>query len=214
MKSRSGFTLIELLVVIAIMAVMAGMTITLVGSSATVQVKKEARHLVATLKYAYNQAVIRRVAYRVVFDLSEQEYWVEEGSDNFAISPTTEEATKDKKKDKKEDSESDESEGEGGEGEEAASSPPSFVIDDEGFVKKIKFDKEIRIRDVYVVHQEGLVVEGQAYLYFFPSGLTERAVIHLADENETINYSVIVNPITGRSRVLPEYVDYESVLEE
>jgi general secretion pathway protein H len=57
-----------------------------------------------------------------------------------------------------------------------------------------------RIRDIYTPRQREPYTEGKAYLYFFPDGHTERAIIHVADTSNDI-YTLIVQPLTGRVEV-------------
>ena len=52
--------------------------------------------------------------------------------------------------------------------------------------------------------------EGQAYLYFFPMGMTESATIHLADRKSDAAYSLIVHPLTGRVNVVNRFVPTET----
>jgi hypothetical protein len=45
------------------------------------------------------------------------------------------------------------------------------------------------------------VTSGRAYLYFYPLGQTEPAIITLTDLEGTSVYSLVVHPITGRVRI-------------
>ena len=49
------------------------------------------------------------------------------------------------------------------------------------------------------------VSTGKAYLYFWSSGLTESASIHLAQGDDV--YSIVVSPLTGRAKVVGKRVD-------
>jgi len=199
-----GFTIIELMITIAIAATMMGLAVSYLGSSYRIQIKKETSHLVGAIKFVYNEAATKNFFYRIVFDLDEQAYWVESSDQPFYV--TTYEEEEEKKKSKKEKEEG---------AEDEAKSASGFTEADQEVVKKIKLDKEVKIRDVYVAHQEGIVTEGQAHLYFFPAGLTELAIIHFSNEDEEENFSIIVNPITGRCKVEAGYVDPETLeLEE
>ena len=47
---------------------------------------------------------------------------------------------------------------------------------------------------------------GRAYLYFYPLGQTEPAVITLTDATGESVYSLVVHPITGRVRIYSQEV--------
>lgn len=194
-----GFTLIELLVVIGIVALMLGLAVSYVGDTFNVRVKQESVHLVALIQTLYNEAAMKGIPHRLVFDLSEQQYWAESSTEESTIR-SAESAQKelDQKK-------------ESAKSNEEPAALPSFLPLEDSSIKRKKLDDIVRIRDIYVSHQEGLITDGMAYLYFFPTGVTERAIIHLSDESEESSFSIIVNPMTGRSKVQAEYVEYESL---
>jgi general secretion pathway protein H len=50
------------------------------------------------------------------------------------------------------------------------------------------------------------LTEGKGYVYFFPMGMTEAAVIHLSDGKEAF-YTLIVHPLTGRVSVKNSFVE-------
>src|SRR6476660_2939227 len=61
--------------------------------------------------------------------------------------------------------------------------------------------KSTKLFDIYTARQREPYTSGKAYLYFFPDGHTERAVIRMNDGDEF--YSLIVHPLTGRVEVRP-----------
>ncbi|MBI2340434.1 MAG: prepilin-type N-terminal cleavage/methylation domain-containing protein [Deltaproteobacteria bacterium] len=207
----AAFTLIELLVVIAIAAGMMGLAISFVGGSFNTEVKKESSHLIGTIRFLYNQSAAKNRYYRLVFDLDNQAYWIESSEEPFYVTTQAEDEA-DAKKTGKEEKKTEEEEKDADEEGEESKGFSTAEEEEEGF-KKVVFDKEVRIRDVYVAHQEGLVAEGQAWLYFFPSGQTEMAVIHFSNEEQDANMSIVVNPITGRCAVKTGYIDYETLEE-
>src|SRR5262249_10497542 len=73
-------------------------------------------------------------------------------------------------------------------------------------LKPVELKKGVRIHDVYTPHQRDPYTEGRAYLYFFPQGFGERAVIHLSDGKDSF-YSLIVHPLTGRVQIQGGYVE-------
>jgi general secretion pathway protein H len=68
--------------------------------------------------------------------------------------------------------------------------------------KRIKLAKGIRIDGVATPHDRETKEEGMAYVYFFPQGHSEPAIIHLANKNDDY-YSVVLHPLTGIARVYP-----------
>jgi hypothetical protein len=58
----------------------------------------------------------------------------------------------------------------------------------------------IRLHKVIVAHETEQKTEGVTDLFFFPSGLTQHAVVQLADKNDTI-FSVEIHPLTGKGKV-------------
>lgn len=206
-NGSGGFTLIEVLVVVAIMAGVTGLGALLFGASFNIQVKKEASHLIGAIQYAYNESITRNLPFRIVFDLSNQKYWLESGGESFVLSAekTGENSARDEKKDKDKKGESSP--------EDGAYQQQAFSEDVE-VVRKTTISGAVKLRDVHTSHDEAPVTEGLAFLYFFPNGMTEQAVIHLSNEDRTGNYSLLVNPLTGKTGVAREYVDLEKAVEE
>jgi general secretion pathway protein H len=50
------------------------------------------------------------------------------------------------------------------------------------------------------------VTSGRAYIYFFPLGQTEPAIVTLADSSGETIYSLVVHPLTGRVKVYDQEV--------
>jgi len=47
---------------------------------------------------------------------------------------------------------------------------------------------------------------GKGYIYFFPLGMTEAAIVHLTDMKRDAVYSLVVHPLTGRVQIKNFYV--------
>lgn len=206
--NQRGFTLIELLVTIGIMAGLMGLAISFIGSSFHSQVKKETSHLIGSIRYAYAEAIDKKRIYRLVFDFDEQSYWLESNDELTAIRFETreEKEEREKKEEKKrrlDDKLDDDS-------DVKTVDTSSYGIED-NFLKKRKLHDSVRLKSIFVSHQEELVAEKKAFLYFFPKGLTELAIIHFSNEDEDDFYSLIVNPMTAAVRVETSLVDYESL---
>ncbi|MCU0663849.1 MAG: prepilin-type N-terminal cleavage/methylation domain-containing protein [Myxococcota bacterium] len=59
---------------------------------------------------------------------------------------------------------------------------------------------------VYTPHDPRGRKEGKAFLYFFPGGLTEHAIVQLTDGEER-TYSLEIHPLTGRAVVHTEAIE-------
>jgi len=66
--------------------------------------------------------------------------------------------------------------------------------------------KSTKVMDVFTPRVADPVEHGRAYIYFFPLGMTEPAIIHVSDLEGGTIYSLIVHPVTGRIQVVNEYV--------
>jgi general secretion pathway protein H len=77
-RTSAGVTLLELLVVLMIMAIIAGMSIPLLGSGvSTTELKSAARQVAAGLRLARSEAVATRQDTRVLLDLEHRTFQVE-----------------------------------------------------------------------------------------------------------------------------------------
>lgn len=68
--------------------------------------------------------------------------------------------------------------------------------------KKIKLSKGISVDAVVTPRMVEPIEKGMAYIYFFPQGHSEPAIVHfLGHGNEY--YSVVLHPLTGKAEVYP-----------
>lgn len=77
MRSQKAFTLIEILVVMFLIGAMLAYAVPRFQDLADVNIKSASRKLTGTINYLYNEAVFKKNVYRLVFDLDNEEYWVE-----------------------------------------------------------------------------------------------------------------------------------------
>jgi hypothetical protein len=68
--------------------------------------------------------------------------------------------------------------------------------------RKVKLARGIKIIGVTTPRMKAPIRGGRAYVYFFPQGHSEPAIIHLGDADEDF-YSVVLHPLTGRAKVYP-----------
>ena len=86
-------------------------------------------------------------------------------------------------------------------GKRAGKAPMPFQA-----AKKLKLPKDVHVLDMWTQGMDQAVTEGEVYLYFFASGFTQNAMIHLADDAERV-FTVTVQPLTGRASIESHYVE-------
>ncbi len=83
--------------------------------------------------------------------------------------------------------------------------------------KKITFNAKVSIVDVTTPRTVEPVEEGRAYVYFFPQGHSEPAIVHFVDrkkgeepDDDDQYYSVVLHPLTGEAKVYPCFYEIPS----
>ena len=68
---------------------------------------------------------------------------------------------------------------------------------------------------VYTPHEPTVREEGTAFVYFFPGGVTEHAIIEVSDgEDDPKVYSVEIHPLSGRAEILNFELEPEEELDD
>lgn len=206
---QRGMTLIEISVSLLLIAILMGMAIPSVSNITRADLRSSARKVASTIRYAYNLAARKNAVFRVVFNLDERAWWVESAAESFLLKREKTEVV-----DGALDLEAEEE-------DERRFVSRSFIESGEMWrpKKNATFSNfsgpltpknilpdTVFYQDVWVAHQTERVTGGQAYLYCFPTGMTERAVIHLIDEDGNA-YTLWVYPLTGRVKIHAEYVE-------
>lgn len=206
---RSGLTLIELVITISLVALLVTIMAPALGALGGVQLKTSASGIAGAIRFGYDLAARKNAVFRMVFDLEEQAYWLEASSQSFRLEREKTEVEQGALAEEEPRQRSSRFVSRADIESGAIWQPrarASFSEYREGTVKKVKLPEGIVIQDVWVQHQADMVTSGPAYLYFFPTGMTERAVIHLADDSQNA-YTLLVEGLLGTVKVLPSYVE-------
>ena len=67
----------------------------------------------------------------------------------------------------------------------------------------------IELRLVQTEHDDDAIVDGRAYLYFWPGGGTERAVIQLVRSGDSEGLTILVSALTGRAKIKRGAIELE-----
>jgi len=84
---------------------------------------------------------------------------------------------------------------------------PIDLLGQDGDTPGRALDPSIKITKVQTEHDDEPISEGVAYIYFWPGGVTERAVVQLGRGLEDDGVTVEVSPLTGRARISRGKVD-------
>ncbi len=205
MRARSsiarGYTLLELTVVIGILAMLAMIVVPSVQAAMGVKLREEAGRLGGAVRAMYGEAALSGKTCRMVFDLDESTWWPECAQGRVTVQKT-EESNRGARLEKQV---QDALHGDEDEARRMVEERNAFSAFESNLAPRHALPEGVQFSSVWTQHQEEPYVSGQAYLYFFPRGQTERAYLYLTDGDET--YTVIVSPVTGRTRAVAEKVE-------
>lgn len=168
--------------------------------------------LAGAIRYCFDRSITTGAYYRIVLDLDKSEYWAERSDERSYLTGGKEEspgggraydvAAEEKKRDE-EDQKAKEDFQSRGSSAVTLDPPPAprrakFQSFKDATVPKVVL-KRTRLFDVYTARQREPYTQGKAYLYFFPDGHTERALLRLNDGDDF--YSLLVHPLTGRVEI-------------
>lgn len=212
MGSARGMTLIELMIALIIVGGLLALVVPSIQAVAGVNVKEAAGKLSGTIGYLYSHTAITGETCRIAFTFPEEEgesgkYAVEctEGSPRLSTEKI------------------DVRDGAMDEGPRSPWEQNEPVRDDQKLEAQIKQAAQwtqfagknfkpqtlpagVRLAGVWTGRLREAVTKGQAYLYFFPLGETQKARIWLADASDNF-YTLTVAPLTGKVKVFNENLE-------
>ena len=205
-RRDSGLTLIEIGVALCVAGLMLAVAVPALSAVTRAQLRQKTGQLSGAIRSLYGAAAIAGHTCRLVLDLDAQAYWSEcakgnvrlenERSQNGARLVSREEELQQASAGR---------EGLSDEERERLTLAEKSAFAPSGEVPRTELGSPVRFADVWVQHQPERYTAGRAYLYFWSSGLTEEAAIHL-DQGCDV-YSLLVSPLTGRVRVAAERLD-------
>lgn len=206
---RRAFTLVEVIITIALMAILAGTVVIGSGMLGSSRLRAAAGLVVTAVRVAITRANSTGHAVRLVFDMDGKRLLLEETEDRMLrIKETTD---------------SHKSEGAAAGADPATEAEKAATEYADGIVKGPRAPRArfkavalganeaepgkgrelgtgVSYRQVHTEHDHKPRTEGRAYLYFWPGGETERAIIQLKRDDDTV-LSVLVSPLTGRAKI-------------
>jgi general secretion pathway protein H len=220
-----GFTLIEVSVALLLAALLIGLGLPAIQSVTASQLRASAGQVVGMTREAYARAALTGRPHRLVFDLEEETFRLEEASSHFALeleksSQLTEAELKARADGTaapggarsrsllRSESDLDEQE----RLKRQLSQGPQWSAVDDDLGKGYRLPSDCAFERVWVSHQAEAFTRGEAYLHFWPGGYTQNAIIRLTDDPENARrvISVKVNGLTGRAQVMDRALEIPS----
>jgi general secretion pathway protein H len=207
-----GVTLIEILVVLGIIALMMGAVIGGSGQTNSARLRQSAAIVSGAVRIAYGRASATSRPVRLVFDFQEKTLSLEESNGEMLTTKNdrsgtggADPATQAEK----------EAIAEGSRIVKGPTAPRATFkpAKDAGFGKEPKkLPGNIEFRQFQSEHDDEARTQGRAYLYFWPGGQTERAIIQMqiqgkTDDSDAISLSV--SPLTGKVAVKSGAIAFE-----
>jgi general secretion pathway protein H len=199
-------TLIEIGVALCVAGLMLAVAVPALSAVTRAQLRQKSGQLAGGIRSLYGAAAIAGHTCRLVLDLDGAAYWSECAKSNVRLAREGERSQNGARVATREE-ELQESAREGMSEEErekldllakSAFAPSSDI-------PRTQLGSSVRFADVWVQHQPERYASGKAYLYFWSSGLTEEASIHLAQSDDVM--SLLVSPLTGKVKVVGDRVD-------
>jgi len=208
MRAR-GMTLIEIGIAMAIAAGLLALALPAISNVTRVQLRQKSGQLAGGVRSLYGATALGGHSCRLVFDIDHQTYWSECAERAVRLDRSGEQSTGGSRRDSREE-------------ELLANIRPGSANEEEqvklalaqksafkpsGDVPVTQLGGSVRFLDVWVQHQSERYTSCKAFLYFWPSGLTEVAAIHLG-QGDDVN-TLLVSPLSGRVRIVSGRVDAE-----
>ena len=189
--------------------------------------RSSSAQLSGAIRYLFDRASTTGKIHRLVFDLGEGKYWAEVSDDRFFI-PREETEEQVRAREEKEAMDDEELARKREEDSRAAASGKSASANSSFDLSKLEVGdfrpkrarfasfkdlalkpvklKKTKVQSVYTPRVTEPLTSGRGYVYFFPLGQTEPAIVTLSNPEGEAFYSLVVHPITGRVRIYNQEV--------
>jgi general secretion pathway protein H len=224
-RAAAGFTLIELLVVIALIGLAMGLAVRGVRSLAKSDLRGSATKMSGAIRYLFDRASTTGRVHRLVIDFEQGRYWAEVSDDRFYMAHDRE-TEETRARQAEEDAKADEEEKQKQQEEAQNAAGDSPVVDPTKYqpqefrpkrarfssfkemaVKPVALKSGVKVAGLFTPRLATPVSSGRGYIYFFPMGLTEAAMVYLSDSHNESYYTLVVHPLTGRVSIQNRYVE-------
>lgn len=196
LKNQKAFSLIELMIVLAIVAGMVTLAVPRFTGPGT-KIKAEIRRFAVLTRKLFQEAQIKKATFRLAIDMTDVDedggdklhgFWIEaaEGAQMMEDPEAEPELDEDGKK------------------------ISTFTVDNRVMKKNKELPEGFKFTRVSYGGRED-VTEGIAYLYFFPQGYTEEALIQISHVDSKLFWSLLINPLTGQVDIITKEVSLKDL---
>lgn len=197
-RAARGYTLVELMIVVAVIGLLAALVVPAVESLSGANARKAASELAGSMRALFDSAALRHATCRLALDLDQRSWWAECAAGAVGVAKDLDRANADASLAERFPDEKDEE-------LRRLLARTDFGAFEDRLVKKRELPGKTGFGAIHVEGRRGAVDHGTAYVYFFPGGQAQRAWIPVQDGTNL--YTVLVEPFTGRSRVVAGKVE-------
>lgn len=222
-RRQSGMTLIEVAITVAILALVVGIVLPSLANLGRADLRKASTLLAGQMREAFEGAALEGKTFRLTFKIGSGEVKVEATDEllridasrggavlsqsqllaEYAPPPGTVQSGLDPNTVAAQAALAASPMGALMQISEAGKSAAHRAFEPRG---KLQLEKGIRVLDVWTEGLDTAQTEGEIYIYFFPGGYAQDALVHLEDEVGRV-FSLQLAPMTGRIRLTNHYVD-------
>lgn len=176
----------------AIVVMVMSLGVPVIGRITYQRVNSQARKFVGITRTIRNDAILLSNVYRLVIDLDNSTWWVENQRRAELITEEDEETRKKKEKNKKKEKKEEEE--------------SNFAMAEKYSKKPNPLPDNVQFEGVFK-EKEGQITKGMVFIHFFPSGFVEQSVLYLNKVGaQTPPLSVVLRATAGRVDVLNKKV--------
>jgi len=202
-------TLIEVGIAMAIAAGLIALAIPAISNVARVQLRQKSGQLAGGVRSLYGATALGGHSCRLVFDLDNQKYWSECAAGTVRLDRSGERSSGGARSESSDEEllASIRTETANAEEQVKLSLAQKSEFKQTQDIPKTDLGGSVKFLDVWIQHQTERYTAGKAFLYFWPSGLTESAAIHLG-QGDDVN-TLLVSPLSGRVKIVSGRVEPE-----
>ena|GEM_PF-912475 len=201
--ARRAFTLLEISIGLVLMGLMVAVAVPSLNAVSGARLKETTNLIAGAIRDTFARTALQGRSTRLVLDMEQQAWWIEETEGVARVKATKLEADRDGKvaldaaderlegieldtRDAKE------------QAKLALFTGPTFKAIEGEWGTPQKLPSDVRFKNVWIEHLEDKVAGGVVALYFYPGGYTEEALITLTDDEEgSRTLTLAVQSLTG-----------------